>query len=294
MMGWTGQEWEDGFVAELDSAMNSLFDSIPPHLRWDPVRRGLFFDQSAVLHATYYYTQITIHRPYIHTNSKTRLSGPSITICTTAARSALNIANTWLDRFRRLPFPFLQNPTFVSAVILLLNIFENKRAGLSMDISKDLSQVQTALTILKFTEPRWQSAGRLWELLQDLQSLDNPSSFKGPSTTDPSHGATRTSFNSLPRDPPRTAQAGTPAPNYSGNANDVYTQNGRTFEPGTSIEQLLAETPAPDSIVPANGWNQSTDDEVMSMWLTAPTDFMNIDQWDAYIQNINVVDVDWQ
>ncbi|KAJ7782275.1 fungal-specific transcription factor domain-containing protein [Mycena maculata] len=151
-MDWIGIEWEQNTVAELDTAMNDFFDSIPPHLRWDPNRRGAFFEQSAILHVTYYYAQITIHRPYIH--KQNALAVPSLSICTDAARSALYIADIWINRLQRVPLPFLLAPVFVSAVVLLLNIFGSKRAGLPIDIPKDLAHVETALRVLKFTKSR--------------------------------------------------------------------------------------------------------------------------------------------
>ncbi|KAJ7729665.1 fungal-specific transcription factor domain-containing protein, partial [Mycena maculata] len=277
-MGWTGTEWEQGAVAELDSAMNDFFDSIPPHLRWDPngPREGVFFDQSAILHGMYYHIQITIHRPFIHKQSP--LAGPSLSICTTAARSALHVAAIWrMNRLQCLPFPWLQNSVFVSAVILLLNIFGSKRAGLPIDANRDLAQVGTALDILKFTETWCQPAGRLWELVQELQSLDG--SLLGPP---PNNGIrygelgvmqpNRVLSDALPPTSMRSTGNFGPSQNSS-RVNEVYAQS---FDPGISIEQLLAETTTLD--VSASTWTHSPaadgipDDEIMSMWLAAPTD----------------------
>lgn len=75
-MGLVGSDWEQRAVAELDSAMNEFLGGLPDHregqfldshffwltfvVRWDPNRTGVFFDQSAVLHAMYYNLQITV------------------------------------------------------------------------------------------------------------------------------------------------------------------------------------------------------------------------------------------
>ncbi|KAJ7164615.1 fungal-specific transcription factor domain-containing protein [Mycena crocata] len=105
-MGWTGVEWEQRTVAELDSAMNDFFSSVPSHLRWDPQQTSdPFFTQSAVLHVTFYYIQIIIHRPYIL--RPTFLAAPSLAICASAARSILHASDIWLNKSRRLPLPFL-------------------------------------------------------------------------------------------------------------------------------------------------------------------------------------------
>ncbi|KAJ7740271.1 fungal-specific transcription factor domain-containing protein [Mycena maculata] len=269
-MGWTGTDWEQGAVAELDSAMNEFFDSIPVHLRLDPNARGVFLDQSAMIHAMYYYNQIMIHRPYIHTQSL--LAAPSLFVCTRAARSVLQVTNIWIDKLQRPPLPWFQNFVFISAVILLLNTFGSKRAGLLLDADTDLGHVETALKILKFTELRFHRAGRFRDLIQELQSLDGlvprnevkHSAGESSELVDPSPSA----------DLPPTLSANAPGV--------VNAQDRPSFEPGVSIEQLLAETdPAWDSSGPL------LDNEMMSMWMAAPTDFMNMDQWDAYLENIN-------
>lgn len=80
LMGWNGAEWEQRTVSELDSAMNDILDTIPPHrerqeccnfvvlrflshpVRWNPESppQGVFFDQSALLYTTYQYILITV------------------------------------------------------------------------------------------------------------------------------------------------------------------------------------------------------------------------------------------
>ncbi|KAF7306061.1 Zn(2)-C6 fungal-type domain-containing protein [Mycena chlorophos] len=183
LMGLTGSDWEQRAVAELDSAMNEFLGSLPEHLRWDPNRTGVFFDQSATLHTMYYWLQITIHRPYIH--KPTILAFPSLAICTSAARSAIHVVDVWLTRFQRVSFPLVQTAVFISGVVLLLNLFGVKRAGLPIDIGKELAHVSTSMRILKFMETRWQSAGRLWELLQELQAWDGPPPPKKPDAVKP-------------------------------------------------------------------------------------------------------------
>ncbi|KAJ7505483.1 fungal-specific transcription factor domain-containing protein [Mycena galericulata] len=162
LMGWIGPDWEQGAVAGLDSAMNNFLDSIPPHLRWDSDNNetGPFSLQSAILYMMYYYVQITIHRPFVH--KATTLAGPSLSICTSAARSALHIADrVWMTRVHELPSFFVQTPVFVSTLILVMSIFGPKRtAGLSVENIKDLERLEKALEILKLGATRSQTAGR--------------------------------------------------------------------------------------------------------------------------------------
>ncbi|KAJ7180692.1 fungal-specific transcription factor domain-containing protein [Mycena filopes] len=64
-------DWEHRIVVELDSALNKWMDDLPDHLRWNPTNEHLeFFEQSAVLHCSYYYLQILIHRLHIPSPSK--------------------------------------------------------------------------------------------------------------------------------------------------------------------------------------------------------------------------------
>ncbi|KAF8201327.1 hypothetical protein K438DRAFT_1821815 [Mycena galopus ATCC 62051] len=154
LLGLVGPEWEQRAVADLDSAMNEFIHSIPDHLRWDPNRKaGVFFDQSAVLHTMYYGLQITVHRPYIL--RPTTLALPSLAICTAAARSLINVVDLWVNRMQRVGLMQMHTGVFVAA-----------RAGLPIDVKKELT--------MSFQESRWQTAGRLWELLQELKSWDGP------------------------------------------------------------------------------------------------------------------------
>ncbi|KAJ7312892.1 fungal-specific transcription factor domain-containing protein [Mycena albidolilacea] len=152
LLGLVSPEWEQRAVAELDSAMNSFISSIPDHLRWDPNRTGAFFDQSALLHTMYYYLQIIIHRPYIH--KATVLALPSLTICTSAARSLIHVVDVWLNRTQRVALMQMYTGVFTAGVVLLLNLFRVKRAGLSIDVTRELAHVSTAMRILKFQESR--------------------------------------------------------------------------------------------------------------------------------------------
>ena len=58
-----------------------------------------FLNQSAFLYTTYYFLQITIHRPYIPLPRKpSPLSFPSLAICTNAARSCIHVLDVQYNR----------------------------------------------------------------------------------------------------------------------------------------------------------------------------------------------------
>ncbi|KAJ6615567.1 hypothetical protein B0H10DRAFT_2039964 [Mycena sp. CBHHK59/15] len=88
--------------------------------------------------------------------------------------STPSVVDVWFNRMQRQALPYMHNAVFLSGVVLVLNLFGAKRAGLPIDTDKELAHISTAMKFLKFAESRWQTAGRVWELLQELQSWDGP------------------------------------------------------------------------------------------------------------------------
>ena len=139
LFGYTGHNWEQDIVAELDSSLNKWVDSVPDHctcarivihrfvysgfvlfsVRWDPTREDEnFFNQSASCYALYYHIQILIHRPFIPSpNKPSALFFPSLAICTNAARSCSHIAEAQLRRVR---FPPLHSNVGIESVTVQL------------------------------------------------------------------------------------------------------------------------------------------------------------------------------
>ncbi|KAF8894329.1 fungal-specific transcription factor domain-containing protein [Gymnopilus junonius] len=156
-------------ITELDSAMNNWMDSVPSHLRWPPNGSDeLALTQSAALHATYYHLQIFIHRPFIP-SPRNPIPGafPSLAICTNAARSCCHVLESF-TRVSPLPLSQLQNNVFISAVILLLNIWSGKRSGCAPNLLREMEDVRRCVDVLKVAETRWASAGRYCDILTEL------------------------------------------------------------------------------------------------------------------------------
>ncbi|KAF9479628.1 hypothetical protein BDN70DRAFT_878593 [Pholiota conissans] len=172
LLGFVGQQWEQHIVAELDSALNKWVDSVPDHLRWDPNRENEpFFAQSVALYAGYYHIQILIHRPFIPSPSKpSPLSFPSLAICTNAARSCCHVID--IQRRRNgISTPQVQMAVFTSGIVLLLSIWGGKRSGLSTDPNREMAEVHKCMQVLRMSETRWHSTGRLWDILYELASV---------------------------------------------------------------------------------------------------------------------------
>ncbi|KAJ3502842.1 hypothetical protein NLJ89_g8706 [Agrocybe chaxingu] len=168
----TCQEWKSPIVRELDSSLNKWLDSMPDHLRWDPERENnKFFNQSAVLHATYYHIRVLIHRAFIPLpKTPPSLSFPSLMICTNAARACSQIAFSQLQRSTMLPPPPVQMATFASASILLFDLWSNKKHTPRPSQKGNLASVDKCIQVLKAAESRWPQAGRFGDILYELAS----------------------------------------------------------------------------------------------------------------------------
>ncbi|KAI0360881.1 hypothetical protein OH77DRAFT_1418916 [Trametes cingulata] len=169
LMGFIGPEWEERIVAELDSLLNKWIDTVPDHLRWDPHREDIgFLQQSTLLYSHYYQLQICVHRPFLPAMRKTsRLSLPSLAICTNAARCCVHINEVQTKR-SGMPLTFSRVPLSIAGVVLLLNMWGGKRSGLSN--SSAAADVQKCLSMLKHLEAKSHTAGRLIYVLTALYS----------------------------------------------------------------------------------------------------------------------------
>ncbi|KAF7342742.1 Zn(2)-C6 fungal-type domain-containing protein [Mycena sanguinolenta] len=175
LLAYRDHAWEQHIVAEVDSALNGWIDRIPPHLRWDPNRRGrdnAFFDQAAFLYCSYYQVQITIHRPFIPmTRDAAPTSLPSLGICTNAARSCSHVADISRIRKKGVPVPVLISSVFTSGLILLLNVWSGKRTGLPPHMNSAITEVHKCMATVRVCEKMWQTAGLCYDLLHELATL---------------------------------------------------------------------------------------------------------------------------
>ncbi|KAL0065404.1 Gypsy retrotransposon integrase-like protein 1 [Marasmius tenuissimus] len=190
-MGMTGPEWNEKIVAELDSALNEWVDTIPEHLKWNPSNPSkTFFVQSTILHVTFYWVQILIHRPFLSPTSEEEVLGkrfPSLAICANAARSVVHLVEVEQRTlgtgplrgggFGPGPFPTVMNAIYSSAIVLFLNALRGRRARTSPSTISELGDVRRCAEILKRYEPVSQVSGRLCDVLSALLSLCDFSSL---------------------------------------------------------------------------------------------------------------------
>ncbi|KAG8864937.1 hypothetical protein FRB96_003524 [Tulasnella sp. 330] len=170
-LGYVGAEWEQDKVAELDSALNQWQEALPTHLKWDEHMNATFYQQAATLRIIFYYVQITIHRPLLQLSSasKRALSLPSLAVCANAARSASHILEVTIDMPASVLFV---TTSLLSGVVLMITIWEARRNSLTVDVSRQISSVQTCMRYLKRWENRYHLSGRMYDILCTTASVD--------------------------------------------------------------------------------------------------------------------------
>ena len=132
---------------------------------WDPDRHDArWFSQSVALHATFAHVQMVLHRPFIRPKTKAQwnLGFPSLSICANAARSCCRVIETHLKRDELSVFLPLAPLNFVSAALLLVDIW-NQGRNLGWTDSKLVlyrKDVQRCMNNLQKFEQRWFMAGK--------------------------------------------------------------------------------------------------------------------------------------
>ncbi|KAF8992795.1 fungal-specific transcription factor domain-containing protein [Cyathus striatus] len=172
-------EWDQYVVTELDSAMNNWANSLPNHLRWDPnIADDRFFKLSGSLISIYYYVQILIHRPHIREKGHpSPHSFPSLAICTNAARSCALVLDHQMKRCGAV-YPYMQLCAVTAVVVLILNIWGDKRSGVDTD-PKAKGRVEMCMGVLRKAEDRWYSAGALVDMLNEFTSTEESEEAPG-------------------------------------------------------------------------------------------------------------------
>ncbi|KAK7020194.1 Gypsy retrotransposon integrase-like protein 1 [Paramarasmius palmivorus] len=168
-----GSQAQTEAVLELDSALNQFVNDIPSHLKWDkPQSNFLFYWQSCILNSMVHWVRIRVHRPFIlraihssSSDSDTDNGIPSQTICRTAARSMVLIAEALharrLSEGRKTSIemaPSLISPLLIASLVFLV-------------IRKEMEYVDRCMALVKWYEPRYQSAGRIVDSLNAIIAI---------------------------------------------------------------------------------------------------------------------------
>ncbi|KAJ7586336.1 fungal-specific transcription factor domain-containing protein [Mycena floridula] len=162
-------------IMRIDSALNEWVSAVPDHLRWDPHRENqTFFNQSSLMYCVYYYVQILVHKAFIPRSgvASANTSLPSLAICANAARSCCRIVDVQ-SRRGYLSLPHVIVPLYTSALVLLLNRWTGRRMALVSNPDNEYADVYKCLNLLHLSESRWQPAGRVADILEQLLNIED-------------------------------------------------------------------------------------------------------------------------
>ncbi|KAI0092322.1 fungal-specific transcription factor domain-containing protein [Irpex rosettiformis] len=170
LLGLVGKDWQARIIAQIDSSLNRWLASVPSHLRWNSTtENGLFYTQSANMHAAYYTLRIIVYRPFIPSprNHSSSLS-PFLSLSTNAARSCIYLL---CEQFKQTGNVQDQFALFTSAIAILLNVWAERNSMTSSQREMDMQQVYQAMEIVQKLEPWGRGSGKIWDTLNHLIAM---------------------------------------------------------------------------------------------------------------------------
>ncbi|KAF5332090.1 hypothetical protein D9611_008022 [Ephemerocybe angulata] len=168
------EDWNERCLKKLDSALNKWVTAIPVHLRWNAgAPHSVFFDQSAALLSGFYWVQTLIHRPFIASKINTPQCFASMAICTNAARAYIRTMD--IQSKKGILLPYSGVGLYLSGVILLVNMWRGRQAGIILDEQGERDIVYKCVKILRTYDRGWHWPGRFSDILRSLLASDgNP------------------------------------------------------------------------------------------------------------------------
>ncbi|KAG9098637.1 hypothetical protein FS749_003356 [Ceratobasidium sp. UAMH 11750] len=182
-MDLIGHDKEKMLLKDLQFHMGRWQLTVPPHLRLPRLEEfvpSTFLDQAVSLWALYYNTVILIHRPFI-TIKSSPLTAECLDICRSSARACAKIMQGHMRVSEGVTLPQTLQPAFSSAMVLLVDILATKNAekqGLRVGggateewypMWEKEQDVEHCMRVLACAERRWHVAGRLHDVLRELQ-----------------------------------------------------------------------------------------------------------------------------
>ncbi|KAE9406990.1 hypothetical protein BT96DRAFT_986942 [Gymnopus androsaceus JB14] len=238
---------DETVVEELDIALNKWVDTVPEHLRWDPHREDPhFFRQSATLYSDYYWVQIQIHRGNLKHNG---MSYSSLAVSTNAARACVSVLTRLHSRGGDNAFPNTITSLSNCCVVLLLNLWSAKQLGIVTDPIRDMGNIHKCLEMLKYYEPRWQTAGRMCDIISELISASHTAI-----PTIPTEIATSRSSKRRHREDGDDGRSPSPAPTNSSKLNtssNPMAGPSSLAPPSSEFTEFSLDTPTSHSSMPS-------------------------------------------
>ncbi len=130
-------------------------------MRWNPHCDDVILDRTTLLYASYYNVQLMVHRRFIpEPNKPSRLSFPSLAICTNAARSCAHVLD--VARHRRIRMmPIASFAAYSCALTLLIGTWGAKNCGVSLDYDMHVKDIDYCVKFLMSQEYHYNQAGKV-------------------------------------------------------------------------------------------------------------------------------------
>ncbi|KAF5393252.1 hypothetical protein D9757_000764 [Collybiopsis confluens] len=175
LLGLVGEEWDQKILKEIDAALHKWFTSVPEHSKYCPLSAiGIF-----ILNVLSRANSVQSHRPFLQKASEK--SFHSLAICTNAARSTSHILDVHVSH-GIIALPHILYASYISAMVIMLNLWGTKRAGIRIDHQKEIESASKMMEILRQCDQRWNIAGRFWDMLAELvRDFDVPHHYSPPS-----------------------------------------------------------------------------------------------------------------
>jgi len=116
------------------------------------------------------YFQMRVHAWWIRPGPVSQLSFSSLAICTNAARSFIHVLLIYHQRPDFVMMPHMIPVAFLSAVLLLINIWKQTWMNSALDPGKDLAEVHACMNVMSLYEERFEMPGRFRDVLQAIMS----------------------------------------------------------------------------------------------------------------------------
>ncbi|RXW21403.1 hypothetical protein EST38_g4459 [Candolleomyces aberdarensis] len=240
LSGLIGPEWETRVVTELDSSLNKWKDALPQHLVWDPLNpHPQFYIQSLVLHCTFQYLQIQVHRPFLSRKDSLALS--SLAICANAARACSHAAASCVKRQLGV-FPNVTMATFLSAMVLTVHFWSSRQSKVTYDLEKEIADIERCRDFMAVAEKRWYVAGRLRDMITEF-SLRGGSAFAQAVAAVPSNKRSRQGGTAQPTYIQQLSQIASPASNSGSATPSTAIQTppyGSQYSPASSASTMYS------------------------------------------------------
>ncbi|KAF7360501.1 Zn(2)-C6 fungal-type domain-containing protein [Mycena venus] len=162
-------------IAKIDLELNNWKRRLPPQLDITLENRASSTPQRLMLHLTYWWCSLTLHRPFFnYPAQRIHHSNPEvdhIKLCLDAAENILELIETWSSLYTlRLAALTMQGVVFSAGTVFLLCALQ-ATASLRIERGKlqaMLAQVQTCIRYLHEMGSTWQSAMRTGNMLQAI------------------------------------------------------------------------------------------------------------------------------